>query len=152
MGRLFVTNIEGPSYKCKHCKVVELVAYDPSKNTIIPPFANMPNVRKLYMFLKFFNVVIRPDEEAINSDHKVSKLMHNVFCIACGSFLGYYFEEDAGTMYNEGTFFINRAKLTAPNAESDDDGDDDGDDDDDDGDDEDDENQGNEEDQVMIQA
>ncbi|VVB16688.1 unnamed protein product [Arabis nemorensis] len=68
-----------------------------------------------------FNVVISTDETTMTINGATYKSMREVFCIACGSRLGLYYESAVSVMYNEGNFYINRFKLHGPPEGSDDD-------------------------------
>ncbi|KAL1208581.1 Protein yippee-like [Cardamine amara subsp. amara] len=114
MGRLFMIDLEGSTYKCKHCKV-EFVVYEdlPIKRH---PFIEYPDsLGKLYFFMKCDNVVIENATVTLTINGKINNTMSPVFCIGCGSHVGFYYGgADDTVKYNEGNFYINRLKLLGP--------------------------------------
>ncbi|XP_023633434.1 protein yippee-like At3g08990 [Capsella rubella] len=114
MGRLFKIDLEGSVYKCKHCQV-EFFVYDELPLKTIPFIEYPANLRKVYFFMKCFNVVIEPAKVTIIVDGKADNTMRPVFCIGCGSHLGSCYKgKDESDMYSEGNFFINRFKIHGP--------------------------------------
>ncbi|CAA7032107.1 unnamed protein product [Microthlaspi erraticum] len=118
MGRLFVTNIDGPVYKCKRCQV-KITYADPAKRSL--PSADFPaSFGKLYYVMECYNVVVG-NRVAIAIDGNINDSMREISCVACGSRLGLRYESnDRRLMYNQGHFLINRYKLRGPRNGSDD--------------------------------
>ncbi|KAL1208570.1 Protein yippee-like [Cardamine amara subsp. amara] len=114
MGRLFKIDLEGPVYKCKHCKV-EFVFYGDPPISRALLFRYPTSLGKLYCITKCYNVVIENATVTLTINGRIDNTMRPLFCIDCGSHVGFYYGcADDRVMYNEGNFYINRLKLLGP--------------------------------------
>ncbi|KAM7270058.1 hypothetical protein ACFE04_029272 [Oxalis oulophora] len=108
MGRLFVVNLEGRCYTCKHCKThLALVADIVSKG-----FHSKHG--KAYLFHKVANVSVgeKEDRMMITGLHTVA----DIFCVGCGSIVGWTYEtaHEKNQKYKEGRSVLERIKVFGP--------------------------------------
>ncbi|KAL2940622.1 Protein yippee-like [Bienertia sinuspersici] len=84
MGRLFVVNLEGKIYSCKHCRTHLAL----SEDVVSKSFHCRHG--KAYLFNKVVNVNLGETE-----DRMMMTGMHTVadiFCVGCGSIVGWKYE------------------------------------------------------------
>ncbi|XP_021618768.1 protein yippee-like isoform X3 [Manihot esculenta] len=81
MGRLFVVNLEGKVYSCKHCRT-HLALYE---DIVSKSFHCRHG--KAYLFNKVSNVFVGVKEERpmMTGTHVVA----DIFCVGCGSIVGW---------------------------------------------------------------
>ncbi|XP_014512952.1 protein yippee-like [Vigna radiata var. radiata] len=108
MGRLFLINLEGKFYSCKHCQTHFALDDD-----IISKSFHCRH-GKAYLFDKVVNVTIGEKEERlmITGLHTVVDL----FCVVCGSIVGWKYEaaHEKSQKYKEGKFILERYKVLGP--------------------------------------
>ncbi|KAB2034307.1 hypothetical protein CXB51_003545 [Gossypium anomalum] len=108
MGRLFVVNLEGKVYSCKHCKI-HLALVD---DILSKSFQSRHG--KAYLFSKVVNVSVgeKEDRLMITGLHTVA----DIFCIGCGSIVGwkYEFAHEKSQKYKEGKSVLERFKVSGP--------------------------------------
>lgn len=109
MGRLFLINLEGNFYSCRHCHTHFALADD-----IISKSFHCRH-GKAYLFDKVVNVTVGEKEERmmITGMHTVV----DIFCVACGSIVGWKYEaaHEKTQKYKEGKFILERFKVVGPN-------------------------------------
>ncbi|XP_021669524.2 protein yippee-like isoform X1 [Hevea brasiliensis] len=109
MGRVFVINLEGSIYSCKHCQTHLALADD-----IISKSFHCRH-GKAYLFDKVVNITEGEQEERM-----MMTGMHTVvdiFCVRCGSILGWKYEyaHEKAQKYKEGKFILeSRYKILGP--------------------------------------
>ncbi|CDP12662.1 unnamed protein product [Coffea canephora] len=108
MGRLFLTNLEGNHYSCKHCHAHLALTDD----LISRSFHSKHG--KAYLFDKAVNVTIGEKEERM-----MMTGMHTVvdiFCVGCGSLVGWKYESafEKSQKYKEGKYILERFKVLGP--------------------------------------
>ncbi|KAJ9180586.1 hypothetical protein P3X46_008806 [Hevea brasiliensis] len=108
MGRVFVINLEGSIYSCKHCQTHLALADD-----IISKSFHCRH-GKAYLFDKVVNITEGEQEERM-----MMTGMHTVvdiFCVRCGSILGWKYEyaHEKAQKYKEGKFILERYKILGP--------------------------------------
>ncbi|GAB2299570.1 hypothetical protein Dimus_033633 [Dionaea muscipula] len=112
MGRLFVVNLEGKIYSCKHCRT-HLVLYD---DIVSKSFYSRHG--KAYLFSKVVNVTVGEKEERMmrTGMHTVA----DIFCVGCGSIVGWKYEtaHEKTEKYKEGKSVIERFKVLGPDGSS----------------------------------
>ncbi|XP_015897194.3 protein yippee-like [Ziziphus jujuba] len=108
MGRLFVINLEGNIYRCKHCET-HLALFD---DIISKSFHCRHG--KAYLFDKVVNITVGEKEERmmITGMHTVV----DIFCVGCGAIVGWKYEaaHEKTQKYKEGKFILERFKLVGP--------------------------------------
>ncbi|KAG5237468.1 Yippee family protein [Salix suchowensis] len=108
MGRLFVEELEGRSYSCKHCGTLLALHGD-----IISKSFHCRH-GKAYLFRKVANVFVgeKEDRSMITGLHTVA----DIFCVGCGSIVGwkYVTAHDKSQKYKEGKSVLERFKLSGP--------------------------------------
>nr|AFK42344.1 unknown [Lotus japonicus] len=108
MGRLFVANLEGRIYSCKHCRT-HLALYE----DIISKTFHSRN-GKAYLFNKVVNISLgeKEDRMMMTGLHTVA----DIFCVGCGSMVGWKYEtaHDKGQKYKEGKSVLERYKMSGP--------------------------------------
>ncbi|XP_058181901.1 protein yippee-like [Rhododendron vialii] len=108
MGRLFVVNLEGKIYGCKHCQTHLALCED------IVSKSFQCRHGKAYLFNKVVNVTVGDREERMMMTglHTVA----DIFCVGCGSNVGwkYEFANEKGQKYKEGKSVLERFKISAP--------------------------------------
>ncbi|KAL8504819.1 hypothetical protein ACS0TY_016129 [Phlomoides rotata] len=112
MGRLFVIDLEGNKYTCKHC-LTHLALTD----DIISQSFHCKH-GKAYLFEKVVNITIGEKEERM-----MMTGMHTVvdiFCVGCGSIVGWKYEAavEKSQKYKIGKFILERAKVLGPDGSS----------------------------------
>ncbi|KAK4253244.1 hypothetical protein QN277_010571 [Acacia crassicarpa] len=110
MGRLFVIDLEGNSYSCKHCKTPLALANDLISESIQGRQAG----RRTYLFNNVVNVTFGQEEqrEMIGGLHTVV----DMFCVSCGFDVGWKFlsAQQQTEQYKVGKFILERFKLLGP--------------------------------------
>ncbi|XP_057435219.1 protein yippee-like isoform X1 [Lotus japonicus] len=108
MGRLFLINLDGNFYRCKHCETHFALVDD-----IISKSFHCRH-GKAYLFDKVVNITVGVKEERmmITGLHTVV----DIFCVACGSIVGWKYEAAYETTekYKEGKFILERFKVLGP--------------------------------------
>ncbi|XP_077238707.1 protein yippee-like isoform X1 [Tasmannia lanceolata] len=108
MGRLYVTQLDGKIYSCKHCQTHLALCED-----IVSKSFHCKH-GKAYLFSKVVNVFVGPKEERmmITGMHTVA----DIFCICCGSIVGWKYEaaHERSQKYKEGKFILERFKVSGP--------------------------------------
>ncbi|CAN1853660.1 Protein yippee-like At3g08990, partial [Linum perenne] len=108
MGMLFVIDLEGRVYRCKHCNTHLGRAEDIISKTFRCKHG------KAYLFDKIVNISIgeREDREMMTGWHTVV----DISCVGCGSIVGWKYEaaHDMNQMYKVGKFIIERFKVLGP--------------------------------------
>ncbi|OUZ99076.1 Yippee/Mis18 [Macleaya cordata] len=108
MGRLFLINLEGKIYSCKHCQT-HLGLFD----DIISRSFHCKH-GKAYLFTKVVNVTVGEMEERlmITGMHTV----RDIFCVGCGAIVGwkYVAAHDKSQKYKEGKFILERYMVMGP--------------------------------------
>ncbi|KAK1306034.1 hypothetical protein QJS10_CPA10g01408 [Acorus calamus] len=108
MGFLFVVNLEGKIYSCKHCQTHLALSDD------IVSKAFHCRHGKAYLFGKVVNVFSGSNEERMMTTgmHTVA----DIFCVKCGSIVGWKYEaaHEKGQKYKEGKFILERFKVSGP--------------------------------------
>ncbi|KAK6943116.1 Yippee/Mis18/Cereblon [Dillenia turbinata] len=112
MGRLFLINLEGRIYSCKHCETHLAVAEDVISRTFHCRHG------KAYLLDKVVNVTVGEKEERMMMTglHTVVDL----FCVGCGEILGWKYEiaYEKNQKYKEGKFILERFKILGPDGRS----------------------------------
>ncbi|KAG4400868.1 hypothetical protein AAZX31_07G139400 [Glycine max] len=108
MGRLFLINLEGNFYSCKHCQTHFALEDD----IISKSFQCRHG--KAFLFDKVVNVTVGEKEERmmITGLHTVV----DIFCVVCGSIVGWRYEaaHEKTQKYKEGKFILERFKVLGP--------------------------------------
>ncbi|KAI4353307.1 hypothetical protein L6164_002266 [Bauhinia variegata] len=108
MGRLFLINLEGNFYSCKHCQTHLALADD-----IISKSFHCRH-GKAYLFDNVVNITVGEKEERmmITGMHTVV----DIFCVTCGSIVGWKYEAayEKAQKYKEGKFILERFKVLGP--------------------------------------
>ncbi|KAJ8764054.1 hypothetical protein K2173_004945 [Erythroxylum novogranatense] len=108
MGRLFVVNLEGKIYSCKHCKTHLAL----SEDIVSKDFRSRHG--KAYLFSKVVNTSVGKLEERMMMTglHTVA----DIFCIVCGSIVGWKYETayESNQKYKEGKSVLERFKMSGP--------------------------------------
>ncbi|GKU92103.1 hypothetical protein SLEP1_g5876 [Rubroshorea leprosula] len=108
MGRLFVVNLEGRIYSCKHCRTHVALCED------VISKAFQCRHGKAYLFSKVVNVTVGEKEERLmlTGMHTVA----DIFCVGCGSMVGWKYEtaHEKNQKYKEGKSVLERFKLAGP--------------------------------------
>ncbi|KAF9594477.1 hypothetical protein IFM89_031595 [Coptis chinensis] len=112
MGRLFLIDLEGRIYSCKHCQThLGLTDHIVSKSFHC-------RHGKAYLFSKVVNVTLGELEERMmmTGMHTVA----DIFCVSCGSIVGWKYESahEKAQKYKEGKFILERFKVTGPDGNS----------------------------------
>ncbi|CAK8541906.1 unnamed protein product [Lathyrus sativus] len=108
MGRLFLIDLEGDFYSCKHCKTAFALVDDIISKSFHCRYG------KAYLFYKAVNVTVGEKEDRI-----MMTGMHTVvdlFCVTCGSIVGWKYEvaKENSQKYKEGKFILERYKVLGP--------------------------------------
>ncbi|XP_054812691.1 protein yippee-like At5g53940 [Prosopis cineraria] len=105
MGRIFVVELDGRSYRCKFCKTHLALADDLISRAF--------NCRrgKAYLFSNVVNVTAGVLEERmmLSGLHTVA----DVFCCCCGQIVGWKYEtvHEKSQKYKEGKFVLERGRI-----------------------------------------
>ncbi|KAJ4733477.1 Protein yippee-like [Rhynchospora pubera] len=108
MGKLFLIELEGKIYSCKHCGTHFALADD-----IISKNFHCRH-GKAYLYNKVVNVT-----SGVREDRMMTTGMHTVcdiFCVGCGSVVGwkYIAAHEKSQKYKEGKFILERFKVYGP--------------------------------------
>ncbi|KAI3906607.1 hypothetical protein MKW98_009515 [Papaver atlanticum] len=108
MGRVYVINLEGKIYNCKHCQThLALVKDIVSRNFTC-------RHGKAYLFDKVVNVNVgvKEDRMMITGLHTVVDL----FCVGCGAIVGwkYEFAHEKAQKYKVGKFILEKYRVSGP--------------------------------------
>ncbi|KAL6202092.1 hypothetical protein ACLB2K_025803 [Fragaria x ananassa] len=105
MGRIFVVELEGRSYRCKFCKTHLALASDCVSR------AFHCRRGKAYLFNNAVNITIGALEERmmLSGVHTVA----DTFCCFCGQILGWKYEtaHETAQKYKEGKFVLERGRI-----------------------------------------
>ncbi|WZY96052.1 hypothetical protein YC2023_068381 [Brassica napus] len=108
MGRLFVIDLQGETYSCKHCHTPFALTDD-----LISKSFHCKHGRA-YLFENVVNVTVGEMEHRIMMTgwHTVA----DIFCVCCGSLVGWKYEiaYEKSQKYKEGKFIIERFKVLGP--------------------------------------
>ncbi|XP_021773718.1 protein yippee-like At5g53940 isoform X3 [Chenopodium quinoa] len=105
MGRIFVIELEGRTYKCKFCKTHLALADDHISRTF--------HCRrgKAYLFKNTVNIILGASEERLmlSGMHTVA----DIFCCCCGQIVGWKYEaaREKSQKYKEGKFILERGRI-----------------------------------------
>ncbi|GAB4831937.1 hypothetical protein Ancab_005952 [Ancistrocladus abbreviatus] len=112
MGRLFVVNLEGKIYSCKHCRTHLALFED-----IVSKSFHCKH-GKAYLFNKVVNVTVGEKEERLMMTglHTVA----DIFCVGCGSIVGWTYDtaHEKNQKYKEGKSVLERFKVIGPDGNS----------------------------------
>ncbi|KAK2968421.1 hypothetical protein RJ640_004427 [Escallonia rubra] len=105
MGRIFVVELEGRTYRCKFCKT-HLALVD---DVVSRSFHCRRG--KAYLFSSAVNITVGPHEERmmLSGMHTVA----DIFCCCCGQIVGWKYEaaHEKSQKYKEGKFVLERARI-----------------------------------------
>ncbi|KAJ6820460.1 protein yippee-like isoform X2 [Iris pallida] len=106
MGRLFLVELEGKIYSCKHCQTHLALSDQILSRTFHCRHG------KAYLFNKVVNITV-----GVNEERMMMTGMHTVadiFCVGCGSIVGWKYEAayEKSQKYKEGKFILERLLLT----------------------------------------
>ncbi|KAG7957300.1 hypothetical protein I3843_11G167300 [Carya illinoinensis] len=105
MGRVFVVELEGSSYRCKFCKTHLALADDLVSRSF--------HCRrgKAYLFSNAVNLVVGALEERLmlSGLHTVA----DIFCCCCGQIVGWKYEaaHERSQKYKEGKYVLERGRI-----------------------------------------
>ncbi|XP_051115123.1 protein yippee-like At5g53940 isoform X2 [Andrographis paniculata] len=101
MGRIFVVDLEGRSYRCKFCKTQLALADE------VVSRAFHCRRGKAYLFNNVVNITIGAQEERVmlSGMHTVA----DIFCCWCGQLLGWNYEKSQ--KHKEGKFVLERWRI-----------------------------------------
>ncbi|KAK6134639.1 hypothetical protein DH2020_031564 [Rehmannia glutinosa] len=102
MGRIFVVDLEGRTYRCKFCKTHLALADE------LVSRAFHCRRGKAYLFNNAVNIIVGPHEERmmLSGMHTVA----DIFCCCCGQIVGWKYESahEMSQKYKEGKFVLER--------------------------------------------
>lgn len=105
MGRIFVIELEGRTYKCKFCKIQLALADD------LVSQAFHCRRGKAYLFNKAVNITLGASEERLmlSGMHTVA----DIYCCCCGQIVGWKYEaaHEKSQKYKEGKFVLERGRI-----------------------------------------
>ncbi|KAI8001254.1 Protein yippee-like [Camellia lanceoleosa] len=105
MGRVFVVEVEGRSYRCRYCHTSLALTEDVLSRSFSCSHG------KAYLVHKVVNITVGPVEERImfTGTHTVS----DIFCCCCGQILGwkYVTAHDKAQKYKEGKYVLERWRI-----------------------------------------
>ncbi|KAL6570625.1 hypothetical protein OROGR_000175 [Orobanche gracilis] len=105
MGRIFVVDLEGRTYRCKFCKTQLALADE------LVSRAFHSRSGKAYLFNSAYNITVGPHEERmmLSGMHTVA----DIFCCCCGQIVGWKYETACETSqkYKEGKFVLERGAI-----------------------------------------
>ncbi|KAH0462407.1 hypothetical protein IEQ34_009982 [Dendrobium chrysotoxum] len=108
MGRLFLVNLDGKVYSCKHCQTHLALCEE-----IVSKSFHCRH-GKAYLFNKVVNVTmgLKEDRMMMTGMHTVS----DIFCVGCGSIVGWKYEaaHEKNQKYKEGKFILERYMVAGP--------------------------------------
>ncbi|XP_071907383.1 protein yippee-like At5g53940 isoform X3 [Coffea arabica] len=100
MGRIFVVDLEGRTYKCKFCKTHLALA----DNLVSRTFQSRRG--KAYLFSNAVNISVGPREDRmmLSGMHTVA----DIYCCCCGQIVGWKYEAAhvKSQKYKEGKFVL----------------------------------------------
>ncbi|KAL3849172.1 hypothetical protein ACJIZ3_011054 [Penstemon smallii] len=105
MGRIFVVDLEGRTYRCKFCKTHLALADELVSRSF--------HCRrgKAYLFNSAVNITYGPHEERmmLSGMHTVA----DIFCCCCGQIVGWKYEaaHEKSQKYKEGKFVLERGRI-----------------------------------------
>ncbi|PRQ28990.1 hypothetical protein RchiOBHm_Chr5g0008981 [Rosa chinensis] len=111
MGRIFLVELEGRTYRCQYCDSPLALADDVLSRSF--------NCRRgrAYLFSNVVNITLGPEEERLmlSGLHTVE----DIFCVCCGQILGwkYVIAHDKNQKYKEGKFVLERWRIEEDVAE-----------------------------------
>ncbi|CAI0415813.1 unnamed protein product [Linum tenue] len=113
MGRLFVVNLEGKIYSCKHCRTHLALCED-----IVSKVSFHSRHGKAYLFSKVVNVTMGEKEERMMMTGRHTVV--DIFCVGCGSIVGWKYEtaHEKAQKYKEGKSVLERFKVSGPDGSS----------------------------------
>ncbi|KAH6798222.1 Yippee family putative zinc-binding protein [Perilla frutescens var. hirtella] len=108
MGRVFMIDLDGNKYACKHCETHLALAED-----IVSKSFHCRH-GKAYLFDKVVNVTSGEEEERM-----MMTGMHTVvdiFCVGCGSIVGWKYEaaHEKSQKYKVGKYILERFQVLGP--------------------------------------
>ncbi|XP_027172704.1 protein yippee-like At5g53940 [Coffea eugenioides] len=105
MGRIFVVDLEGRTYKCKFCKTHLALAGD----LVSRGFHSRRG--KAYLFSNAVNISVGPREDRmmLSGMHTVA----DIYCCRCGQIVGWKYEaaHEKSQKYKEGKFVLERGGI-----------------------------------------
>ncbi|PWA82676.1 yippee family putative zinc-binding protein [Artemisia annua] len=105
MGRVFLVELEGRTYKCKFCKTNLALA----EHVVSRGFHCRRG--KAYLFSNVVNVTAGPIEERmmLSGLHTVT----DIYCVCCGQIVGWKYEtaHEQSQKYKEGKFVLERGRI-----------------------------------------
>ncbi|VVB05815.1 unnamed protein product [Arabis nemorensis] len=108
MGRVFMVDLQGQIYSCKHCKTHLTKDQDLLSKTF------QCNHGQAYLFSEVVNISIgkREVRMMITGLHTVT----DIFCVGCGSNVGWKYEiaHDKNQKYKEGKSVLELCKIMGP--------------------------------------
>ncbi|KAK3034991.1 hypothetical protein RJ639_033369 [Escallonia herrerae] len=116
MGRIFVVELEGRTYRCKFCKTHLALVDDVVSRVFLfmnsyPFLAFHCRRGKAYLFSSAVNITVGPHEERmmLSGMHTVA----DIFCCCCGQIVGWKYEaaHEKSQKYKEGKFVLERARI-----------------------------------------
>ncbi|KAL9272840.1 yippee-like-like protein [Drosera capensis] len=100
MGRVFVVELEGKSYKCRFCKTHLALAQD------LVSRGMHCRREEAYVFKRVVNVFVGPAKDNTN----LSRTVTEIFCCCCGQMVGWKFEA-APRKHREGLFLLEWGRI-----------------------------------------
>ncbi|XP_009352872.1 protein yippee-like At5g53940 isoform X4 [Pyrus x bretschneideri] len=111
MGRIFLIELDGRTYRCRFCDSALALAGD-----VLSRNFNCGR-RRAYLFSNVVNITLGPEEERLmlSGLHTVE----DIFCCCCGQILGwkYVIAHDQTQKYKEGKFVLERWRIVEDVAE-----------------------------------
>ncbi|KAJ4720052.1 Protein yippee-like [Melia azedarach] len=117
MGRLFVVNLEGKIYSCKHCRTHLALCED-----IVSKSFHCRH-GKAYLFSKVAGMVDCLLRVNVSVGEREERMMMtglhtvaDIFCVGCGSIVGWKYEtaHEKSQKYKEGKSVLERFKVSGP--------------------------------------
>ncbi|XP_047323269.1 protein yippee-like [Impatiens glandulifera] len=112
MGRLFLINLEGKMYCCRHCHTHLALSDD------IVSKSFQCRHGKAYLFSNVVNMTVgkKEDRMMMTGLHTVA----DIFCVGCGSSIGWTYEmaHEKSQKYKEGKSVLERVKISGPEGSS----------------------------------
>ncbi|ESR65024.1 protein yippee-like [Citrus sinensis] len=105
MGRIFVVELDGRSYRCKFCRTHLALPED------LVSRAFHCRRGKAYLFNSAVNITVGASEERLmlSGMHTVA----DIFCCSCGQIVGWKYESarEKSQKYKEGKFVLERGRI-----------------------------------------
>ncbi|KAH9802474.1 protein yippee-like [Citrus sinensis] len=105
MGRIFVVELDGRSYRCKFCRTHLALPED------LVSRAFHCRRGKAYLFNSTVNITVGASEERLmlSGMHTVA----DIFCCSCGQIVGWKYESarEKSQKYKEGKFVLERGRI-----------------------------------------